>query len=183
VDREKLRRLRGWRAVPGWILIFAYPAYELVHALEAIDFVMELSRRPVVKWLTNPVNRTSEVIGCIIVGFVWLTILVSSDSKSERESASASEVERPSQDDKTLTEQDFRVLILLKSKVQSAYSIYDVTRALHIGWTEAEASLEKLTRTGNAQMDPFQKDALGDEFSAYSLTIKGGRRLLERGVA
>jgi len=41
VNEQKLRRLKGCWAVPAWIVIGLGVVYEVVHFLEAVDFVID----------------------------------------------------------------------------------------------------------------------------------------------
>jgi hypothetical protein len=82
--------------MPAWVLIGFGVIYEVIHFLEAVDFVMEFWHRPVVQWTLRQASRPEIVLVLILVGFVWLAILVSGGERENkegvREDASAPDV-------------------------------------------------------------------------------------------
>lgn len=57
--------------------------YELVHFLEAIDFVMEFMRRPVVRLILEWAKRPAIVLVFILIGFLYLAFLLPGEHEEE----------------------------------------------------------------------------------------------------
>lgn len=86
MNEKRLRKLKGWKGVVALVVIGLGTLYELVHFLEAIDFVMEFMHRPVVRLILEWSQHPGIVLVFILLGFLWLSfILRSEDEESEQE--------------------------------------------------------------------------------------------------
>jgi len=83
VNKKKLRKLKGWKAILGLVVIGLGALYELVHFLEAIDFVMEFMERPVVRLIFEWAKRPEIVLIFILLGFLWLSFTLRTEEEDD----------------------------------------------------------------------------------------------------
>jgi hypothetical protein len=91
VNKKKLRKLKGWKAIVALIAIGVGTVYEIVHVLEAVDFVMEFMTRPVVLRILMYAGDPDVVLIGILLGFLYLAFLLQGEDDDEKEAKQAPE--------------------------------------------------------------------------------------------
>lgn len=91
MNKKKLRKLKGWKAIVAVVVIGVGTVYEIVHVLEAIDFVMEFMHRPVVRLILKYAGDPRVVLVCILLGFLYLAFLLQGEDDDEKETKRARE--------------------------------------------------------------------------------------------
>jgi hypothetical protein len=86
---QKLKRLTGCWAFPGFLLVALGVVFALIHFLEAADFVMEWKEKPIVRWILETADTPAGFMSVLVLGFIWLATLVSHDSSGEESSQDA----------------------------------------------------------------------------------------------